>query len=38
MVKIRVMIVDDEQLIRSGLKMMLESYPDITIVAEAENG
>ena len=38
MTKIRVMIVDDEQLIRSGLKMMLESYPDITIVAVAENG
>ena len=35
---IRVMIVDDQRLIRQGLKLLLELEPDITVVAEAENG
>ncbi len=30
--KIKVMLVDDEQLIRSGLKIMLETYPDIEVI------
>ena len=32
------MLVDDEQLIRSGLKIMLETYPDIEVIHQAENG
>ena len=36
--KIKVMLVDDEQLIRSGLKIMLESYPDIEVIHQAGNG
>ena len=36
--KIRVMLVDDEQLIRSGLKIMLETYPDIEVIHQAGNG
>ena len=36
--KIKVMLVDDEQLIRSGLKFMLETYPDIEVIHQAGNG
>ena len=36
--KIKVMLVDDEQLIRSGLKIMLETYPDIDVIHQAGNG
>ena len=36
--KIKVMLVDDEQLIRSGLKIMLETYPDIEVIYQAGNG
>lgn len=32
------MVVDDHDLIRKGLIMLLESYPDITIVGEAGDG
>lgn len=35
---IRVLIADDEALIRSGLQLMLESQPDLTVVAEAKDG
>jgi len=35
---IRVLIADDEALIRSGLQLMLESQQDLRVVAEAENG
>lgn len=35
---IRVMIIDDHPIIRQGMKMMLEAYSDLEIVAEAENG
>ncbi len=35
---IRVMITDDHPIIRQGLRMMLESYSDLEIVAEAEDG
>jgi DNA-binding NarL/FixJ family response regulator len=33
---VRVMIVDDEALIRSGLKLILESAPDLEVVATAD--
>jgi DNA-binding NarL/FixJ family response regulator len=35
---IRVLLVDDEALVRAGLRMILESAEDITIVGEAEDG
>lgn len=35
---IRVLIVDDEALIRSGLGLMIESQHDIRVVDEAEDG
>jgi DNA-binding NarL/FixJ family response regulator len=35
---IKVLIVDDHQIIREGLRVMLEKEHDITIVGEAEDG
>jgi DNA-binding NarL/FixJ family response regulator len=35
---IRVLIADDQALIRSGLRLILEDQPDITVVAEAVDG
>jgi DNA-binding NarL/FixJ family response regulator len=35
---IRVLLVDDEQLVRSGLRMILQSSGDIEVVGEAANG
>ena len=35
---VRLLIVDDSDLIREGLKSTLQSYPDIHIVGEASNG
>jgi DNA-binding NarL/FixJ family response regulator len=35
---IRVLIVDDEHLVRGGLKMILEAQPDIDVVGEAGDG
>lgn len=35
---IRLLIVDDQHLIRQGLKTLLELEPDLEIVGEAENG
>lgn len=36
--KIKLVIADDEQLIRSGLKIMLETYEEIEVVGLAANG
>lgn len=36
--KIRVMLVDDQRLMRDGLRMLLELETDFDIVAELENG
>jgi len=35
---IKVLLVDDHLVVRSGLRMMLEEYADIEILAEAGNG
>jgi two-component system response regulator DegU len=36
--KINVVLADDHVLVRNGIKAMLESEPDITVVGEAGNG
>jgi DNA-binding NarL/FixJ family response regulator len=35
---IRVLLADDQALLRAGFRMLLESAPDVTIVGEAQNG
>lgn len=35
---IRVLLVDDQSLVREGLKSLLEAQSDLDIIAEAENG
>jgi DNA-binding NarL/FixJ family response regulator len=35
---IRILIADDEQLVRQGLRMILEAEPDLEVVAEASDG
>ncbi|MFJ6213507.1 response regulator [Streptomyces sp. NPDC092296] len=35
---IRVLIADDQAIVRSGLRLILEDQPDITVVAEAADG
>lgn len=37
-VTIRVLLVDDDPLVRSGLRLMLRSAPDIDVVGEAADG
>jgi two-component system, NarL family, response regulator LiaR len=36
--RITVLIVDDHQVVRQGVRTFLEAQPDITVVAEAESG
>jgi DNA-binding NarL/FixJ family response regulator len=36
--KIRLLLVDDQQIIRQGLKSLLDAKPDLEVVGEAENG
>lgn len=35
---IRILLVDDQAIIRQGLRSMLESNPDMDVIGEAENG
>lgn len=35
---IRVMLADDQALVREGLRKLVDSEPDLTVVAEAEDG
>src|SRR5918998_2111369 len=34
----RVFLVDDQSLVRAGLRMVIDSQPDMTVVGEAEDG
>jgi DNA-binding NarL/FixJ family response regulator len=34
----RVFVVDDQALVRAGLRMVIDSQPDLTVVGEAEDG
>ena len=36
--QIRVAIVDDQQLVRAGFRMLVESQPDMTVVTDAGDG
>jgi DNA-binding NarL/FixJ family response regulator len=36
--KISVLIADDQQLVREGLRLLLELFPDMRVVGEARNG
>lgn len=36
--KIRLLLVDDQQIVRQGLRSLLEAKPDLEVVGEAENG
>lgn len=38
MAEIRLLLVDDHDVVRTGLKMLLEGQPDLIIVGEAKNG
>jgi DNA-binding NarL/FixJ family response regulator len=35
---VRIVIVDDHQIVRDGLRSVMEREPDLTVVAEADNG
>jgi DNA-binding NarL/FixJ family response regulator len=37
-VTVRVLIADDQAMVRNGLRLILEDQPDITVVAEAADG
>jgi DNA-binding NarL/FixJ family response regulator len=38
MTKTRVLLVDDEELIRAGLRAIIDAEPDLTVVGEADDG
>ncbi len=38
MSNLRILIVDDHAVVRAGIKSLLESEPDFSVIAEAENG
>jgi DNA-binding NarL/FixJ family response regulator len=37
-VSIRILLADDQELVRSGFRMILDSRPDLEVIAEAANG
>lgn len=38
MKKIRILLVDDHAIVRQGLRVLVETEPDITVIGEADNG
>jgi len=38
MAEIKLLLVDDHQVVRTGLRMLLEGQPDMNIIGEAESG
>jgi len=38
MEKIRIIICDDHQLFRNGLKILLNAFPEFEVIGEASNG
>jgi DNA-binding NarL/FixJ family response regulator len=37
-VSVRVLIADDQSLVRAGFRLVLENHPDLEVVGEASNG
>jgi DNA-binding NarL/FixJ family response regulator len=37
-VSISIILVDDQELVRTGFRMVLEAQPDMTVVGEAADG
>lgn len=35
---IRIILVDNHQIMRDGLRFMLEKFPDVSVIGEADNG
>ena len=35
---IRIVLVDDQELVRTGFRMVLDAQPDMTVVGEASDG
>ena len=35
---IRVLVADDQALVRAGIRMLIETQPDLEVVGEAEDG
>jgi two-component system response regulator NreC len=38
MSKLRILLADDHEMMRAGLKMLINSQPDMESIGEADNG